>query len=177
MHSIPRESEALQLLKSYLRVLGEDHVLATPELRRAVVNHVYDLAALALGATRDAEENARHRGVRAARLRAMKADVIGHLGDPDLHVAAVAVRHGVTPRYVQKLFEADGTTFSQFLLDQRLAHVRRMLSGAQSADHNISAIAFAAGFGDLSHFNRAFRRRYGEAPSDVRAAARRDRDA
>ncbi|RVC16943.1 AraC family transcriptional regulator, partial [Mesorhizobium sp. M7A.F.Ca.AU.002.02.1.1] len=27
------------------------------------------------------------------------------------------------------------------------------------------------GFNDLSYFNRAFRRRYGATPSDVRAAA------
>ena len=32
-------------------------------------------------------------------------------------------------------------------------------------------IAFAAGFGDVSHFNRMFRRRFGDTPSDVRAAA------
>jgi AraC-like DNA-binding protein len=35
-----------------------------------------------------------------------------------------------------------------------------------------SAVALAAGFGDLSHFNRSFRRRYGATPSDVRAAGR-----
>jgi AraC-like DNA-binding protein len=29
-----------------------------------------------------------------------------------------------------------------------------------------------AGFGDLSYFNRAFRRRYGASPSDVRAPAK-----
>ncbi|MEN3383321.1 MAG: hypothetical protein V7608_3365, partial [Hyphomicrobiales bacterium] len=39
------------------------------------------------------------------------------------------------------------------------------------AGQKISAIAFDAGFGDLSYFNRAFRRRYGAAPSEVRAAA------
>jgi AraC-like DNA-binding protein len=34
------------------------------------------------------------------------------------------------------------------------------------------AHAFAAGFGDVSYFYRAFRRRYGMLPSDVRAQAR-----
>lgn len=32
-------------------------------------------------------------------------------------------------------------------------------------------IVFAAGFGDASHFNRVFRRRFGETPSGVRGAA------
>jgi AraC-like DNA-binding protein len=70
------------------------------------------------------------------------------------------------------LFESDGTTFSRFLLDQRLAHAHRMLSNPLLAERTISTIAYEAGFGDLSHFNRAFRRRYGETPSDVRARSR-----
>jgi AraC-like DNA-binding protein len=65
------------------------------------------------------------------------------------------------------LFESDGTTFSRFLLDQRLARAHRMLSNPVLAERTISTIAYEAGFGDLSHFNRAFRRRYGAAPSDV----------
>jgi len=37
-------------------------------------------------------------------------------------------------------------------------------------------VAFDAGFGDLSYFNRVFRRRFGATPSDVRAAARRSHE-
>ena len=48
-----------------------------------------------------------------------------------------------------------------------------MLSNPLLAEQTISTIAYEAGFGDLSHFNRAFRRRYGQAPSDVRATAGR----
>jgi AraC-like DNA-binding protein len=35
----------------------------------------------------------------------------------------------------------------------------------------IATIALDAGFGDLSYFNRTFRRRFGVAPSELRAAA------
>jgi AraC-like DNA-binding protein len=73
---------------------------------------------------------------------------------------------------VQMLFESEGTTFSRFLLDQRLAHAHHMLSNPLLAKRTISTIAYEAGFGDLSHFNRAFRRRYGVTPSDIRAGSR-----
>jgi AraC-like DNA-binding protein len=39
------------------------------------------------------------------------------------------------------------------------------------ADRSVSSIAFAVGFGDLSYFNRTFRRRCGLSPSDIRAQA------
>jgi AraC-like DNA-binding protein len=170
MRPVPEDSEALRLLKSYVDVLEEDHALARPELCHIVISHVYDLAALALGATGDVAKVAESHGVRAARLRAIKADILKALGDQDLTVTAVATRHGVTPRYVQMLFEGEGTTFSRFLLHQRLARAHHMLCDPRFAERTVSTIAFEAGFGDLSHFNRDFRRRYGESPSDVRAA-------
>ena len=170
MRPVPKNSEPLCLLKSYVDVLEKDHPLATPELCHLVVTHVYDLAAVALGATGDVAKLAEGRGMRAARLRAIKADVLKALGDHGLTITAIAARHGVTPRYVQMLFESEETTFSRFLLYQRLALAHRMLRDPRFADRTISAIAFEAGFGDLSHFNRDFRRHYGESPSDVRAA-------
>ncbi len=36
-------------------------------------------------------------------------------------------------------------------------------------ERTITAIAYEVGFGYFSHFNRAFRRRYGETPPDVPA--------
>jgi AraC-like DNA-binding protein len=67
-----------------------------------------------------------------------------------------------------------GTTFTDFVLQQRLARVRSFLSDPRADQRPISAIAYDAGFGDLSYFNHAFRRLYGSTPSDIRAAARRD---
>jgi AraC-like DNA-binding protein len=159
---------------SYLNLLKADHTLTTPELRRAVVTHVYDLVALALGATRDTTAQARTGGVRAARLNAIKDYIAEHLGRSDLSVGIVAARQGVTPRYVQLLFENEGTTFSAYVLGQRLARAQRMLSDPRHASWSITTVAYEAGFGDLSYFDRAFRSRYGARPSDFRDAARRE---
>ena len=87
--------------------------------------------------------------------------------------SGLAARHGVTPRHVQILFESDGTTFSRFLLDQRLARAHHMLANPLLAERTISAIAYDAGFGDLSHFNRSFRRRFGKTPSEARDEPRK----
>ena len=172
MRPVPRDTAALQLLTRYVRLFDDQQSLAIPELRSLVVNHVYDLVALALGATRDAAAIANGRGVRAARLYAIKTEILNSLNRHELSLAGLAARHGVTPRHVQMLFESDGTTFSRFLLDQRLARAHHMLNSPLLAERTISTIAYEAGFGDLSHFNRAFRRRYGETPSDVRARSR-----
>jgi AraC-like DNA-binding protein len=173
MRLIPHHNEALRLLAGYWRSVLDDLMLATPELRHLVVTHVHDLVAMLIGASRDGAAVAAERGVRAARLAVIKADIIAHLGRRDLTLVAVAARQHVTPRYVQKLFESEGSTFSRFVLDQRLARAHRMLGDQRFADRTVSAIAFAAGFGDLSYFNRAFRARYGATPSDVRADGQR----
>ena len=84
----------------------------------------------------------------------------------------IAARHRVSPRYLRKLFESEGVTFSEYVLDQRLAVAHRLLSDPRSAGEKIASVAFAAGFGDVSYFYRAFRRRYDLLPTDVRAQAR-----
>jgi AraC-like DNA-binding protein len=128
--------------------------------------------ALAIGATRDATEIADGRGLRAARLRAIKADIVRNLREGDVSINALALRHRVSARYIQRLFEGEGTTLSQFVLGQRLVQVHRMLADPCHAHRAISTIAYDAGFGDLSTFNREFRRRFGATPSDIRATRR-----
>jgi AraC-like DNA-binding protein len=172
MHRMPSNTAALKLLTSYASaLLGEDHALTTPAHRHRVATHVHDLAALALGATREAADVAQGRGIRAARLRAAKTHIIGNISCRDMSIGIVASYLGVTPRYLQRLFESDGTTFSEFLLGQRLARAYRMLCEPQSAQRQVSAIAYDVGFSDLSYFNRCFRRHYGATPTDMRKAA------
>jgi AraC-like DNA-binding protein len=166
---IPADNRALRLLVGYFDLLEEAETFEAAELRRQAITHVHDLVALAIGATRDAAEIARCRGAQAARLRAIKQDIANRLDQPDLSVAAMAAQHRVKPRWIQRLFESEGTTFTEYVLAQRLARAYRLLTDPRHAGVKISSLALDAGFGDLSYFNRAFRRHYGLTPSELRA--------
>jgi AraC-like DNA-binding protein len=172
MRVIPGHCEALRLLTNYAGILRQGSAPMAPELRQLVSIHIHDLIAVALGATRDGVAVAEGRGLRAARLRAVKAHILANLGNSNLTVNLVALRQGVTPRYVQMLFEAEGVTFSEFVLGRRLMRVYRELCDPRVNHTSISGFAIAAGFGDLSYFNRTFRRRFGMSPSELRQAVR-----
>ena len=168
MRRVPWKTAALRLLTRYVGILDEEMPMLTPELQHAAITHIYDLAAMALGAPRDAGEMAAGRGIRAGRLRAAKEFILHNLARADLMASSVAAHLGVTPRYVHMLFEPEAESFSEFVLGARLRHAHRMLIDERFTGRPIGVIAFESGFSDLSYFNRTFRRRFGMTPSDVR---------
>lgn len=170
---VPADAPGLSLLAGYLDGL-HDALPSSPALRRLAPLHVCDLLTAVLGATRDAEEEARVRGVAAARLRAIKRDLAERLDSPDLTAESAGRRQGVSGRYVQKLFERDGTTFGTYLNRLRLEQARRRLVDPNAAHLSITEIAFDAGFNELSTFYRLFRGRFEGTPSDIRMRALAD---
>jgi AraC-like DNA-binding protein len=167
LRRIPAESAALRLLRPYIQMMQSNAV--TPDLERISENHIYDLFALLLGSSREANEIARGRGVRAARLKAIKQDIAARLKDSGLSVADVARRHKLSPRYLHRLFEEDGVSFGEYLIGLRLTRAQRMLTDARFAALSISTVGHDVGFGDPSYFFRSFRRRFGMTPSAMRA--------
>lgn len=168
---VPGEHPALQLLIGYLQMLNLQEAIASHDARHVVATHVHDLVGLALGTTRDGAARATG-SVQAARLVAIKDDIRSNLDDPDLTIAAVAARHALSPRYIHKLFEAEGASFTEYVLGLRLQRAYAMLADPRFIGMSIGTIAFRVGFGDLSYFNRTFRRRFGATPTDVRVSSR-----
>lgn len=102
-------------------------------------------------------------------LLSLKADIETALGRSTLSLEQLAGTYGVTTRYFQKLFEAEGRTFSDYLLERRLERAFHMLRDGNRVHLAVSAIAFEVGFGDLSYFNRTFKKRFGATPREIRA--------
>jgi len=172
LRRIPQSVSALRLLISYFNVVREEKALTGDiRLQQSLVSHFYDLTAFALGPTRDAMELACSRGVRAAQLHTIKRDIGENLGRSDLSVTWLALRHSCTPSYIQRLFEKEGASFTEYVLERRLALAHRLLCDPRHHAEKISTIAYDTGFGDVSYFNRTFRYRFGDTPSAIRALA------
>jgi AraC-like DNA-binding protein len=169
---VPADSQALRLLTRYLGVLQDTSTLATPQLQGLAATHVYDLLALALGATYEAGEIANGRGLRAARLQTVLAEIKAHFAAPGFSPGDVARRLGVSARYVQDVLHDTGISFTEHVMELKLQKARAMLAGAGSL--KVIDVAYGCGFGDVSYFNRCFRRRFGAAPSEVRGSDRTD---
>jgi AraC-like DNA-binding protein len=167
MRTIPHQTGALRLLVNYLTLIQADGALGSPGVSQAVAIHVHDLAALALGANRDTKQNSLT-AVAAARLAAALADIAGNFTDPGLSLAAVARRQGVSPRYLQKLLEQSGTSFTARVNELRLNRAFVLLTEGKIRGR-ISEVALQVGFINVSHFNRLFRSRFGDTPTGIRS--------
>jgi AraC family transcriptional regulator, positive regulator of tynA and feaB len=155
------------LVSSFLRHASSLSSLSATEAT-VVSRHVLGLLAIAFGAGADARAAARADLREAVRRRAM--DVIElHFGDPELSPARIAGAVRVSVRYLHACFEPAGTSVMEYLLRRRLEHCRDELARADRVHRSISEIAFAAGFSELSHFGRAFKRTFAMTPREWRA--------
>jgi acetamidase/formamidase/AraC-like DNA-binding protein len=109
-------------------------------------------------------------GGRAAILERVFQSIEMRLSDPDLDIHQIASEHGISARYLQKLFESYGESFGQFLKLRRLERCRLDLGSPLHAQRSISEILFQWGFNDSASFSRAFRERYGTSPREYRKA-------
>jgi AraC-like DNA-binding protein len=166
----PAPSGSARLLGDYAAALAASPDL-DPSAHATVAGHLVDLIVLALGARPDDAYAAREGGVRAARRRAVQADIAAHMTDPRVDVDWAARRHGVSPATIRALFYDEGTSFSDFLRNARLDHVRTLLRSPYLAGETIASLALMAGFNDIAWFNQTFRKRFGMTPSEMRAGA------
>jgi AraC-like DNA-binding protein len=172
MRRISHRSEALRLLMTYLKSAFKESVLAAaPKLRDAVVTHIYDLVALAVGECAPLGESSAS-AVVAARHSGVLDHIATHFQDPGLSLELVARCQGISSRYLQRLMTSSGSSFTGCVNELRLQRAFKLLTEPHTSTQRISDIALEVGFSDVSYFNRLFRTRFGNSPRGVRAVGR-----
>jgi AraC-like DNA-binding protein len=160
-------SDALRLLKGYLNALPDELTTRSTQLQRAIVDHICELAALAIDPGRLTDENSVS-ATAAARLELAMAYLRRHFDFPGLTISTVAGDQNISARYLQRLIETTGSTFSEHLNELRLQRAFTLLADPRFQRKQIAEIALRSGFSDVSYFNRMFRRRFGVTPRSVR---------
>ena len=98
---------------------------------------------------------------------------IAHLrenfSDPTLTPAKVADALRISPRYFHRVFQMQGQTYGDALMEIRLIEAHRQLKAAASIGivPSICDITFRCGFVSQSHFATRFRQRFGATPRDL----------
>lgn len=152
-------------LSGYAEICLTDH----QRLRASALvgSHVVDLIAHAPDVLTDLSAERMYIPV----LLSMMIDHIErHSEDPELGAAALAAKFRCSERYVHRLFAMTDRSVGEHVNDRRIAACTRRLLDPQSAHRTIAEIAFTAGFRDISHFNRLFKRSHGMAPREFRRA-------
>jgi AraC-like DNA-binding protein len=91
-----------------------------------------------------------------------------------IQISGLAVKLGISQRYLQRLLEATGKTFTEHVEELRLDRAFSLLSTI-GADKRVSDIAFAVGYSDLTNFYRHFRSRFGDTPKGIARSAPTDK--
>ncbi len=79
-----------------------------------------------------------------------------------ISLESVAAELYVTTRYLSKIFsEQMNMGFKEYLIEKRLSYAASLL---RESDASITDVCFASGFGDLSHFIRSFKAKFGITP-------------
>ena len=91
-----------------------------------------------------------------------------NLADPDLSAEKIANGHYLSPRYVRKIFAANGTTVSAFIRQRRLERIRDHLVDPKLVRTPVHMIASQWAMSDPATFSRAFSQQYGVSPRRYR---------
>jgi AraC-like DNA-binding protein len=171
LRPLSQSSPALRLLSGYAATLMEITTALSPAMAALSAAQLTELTTTALSDPDLRSRKSDGCTIRAARRRAIKADIAANLRQHSLSPDDIAKRLSITPRYMRKILQDEGTSFSDLVRHMRLQKARDMLSDARCLDRPISSIAYDVGFGDLSHFNRLFRQQFGATPRDIRDLA------
>ena len=168
LQSLWGKSDAMQLLRRYIRSLERSGPTAFGNDPTIVGRHIIDLMVLAATPHQSVGES-NLSAVAAARLHAIFDHIASHFSDPELSLSKVAQTMRISTRYLQRLLKTSGTSFTAHVTELRLNHALTLLTAQGLSDVRICDIALRAGFSDISHFNRLFRSRFGDTPKGVRA--------
>jgi AraC-like DNA-binding protein len=162
------EGGPAHLLMDFLRLL-ERSLPGLSEHERALLPQAIAGMVAACAAPSAARAAAAAPQIDIARLERVRQVVRRRIGSAMLTTAAICREVGISRSQLYRLLESEGGVM-RFVQRMRLRAAEAALSDPLD-QRGVAAIGEAHGFHDPSSFSRAFRREFGVAPMELRAAA------
>lgn len=153
---------AARLLVNTVKSLASDIGALSPDVALSVSQGVKHLIVAGLGGLAGSIPDAD----RLSRRKLVQNHILENLGDGSLSITSIAGQLHLSPSSIHRAFALDGETVMSWVWQQRLDRIRETLLGGKY-EGTLTDLFLVWGFSDPAHFSRAFRRRYGHAPSDL----------
>jgi AraC family transcriptional activator of tynA and feaB len=151
---------------NFLRSCGTQAGQFQPHEFSRLSDHALDLLTLAVTSVRPVDVNLSRN--RAASFNCIKTIIEQNLRDVDLDTSMITRYAGLSARYINSLFEDEGTSLMRYVWKRRLENCRKDMLNPVYAGHRLTDIAFRWGFNDAAHFSRAFKQQFGCSPREFR---------
>jgi len=106
--------------------------------------------------------------LRSVSINCIKSFIEQNLWDTSLDTGLIVHHIGLSARYINNLFEDEGTSLMRYVWKRRLENCRKDILNPVYAGHRLTDIAFRWGFNDAAHFSRAFKHQFGCPPREFR---------
>jgi AraC-like DNA-binding protein len=164
---IPESDAGGQLLVSYIETLWANIERLTPTQASAAIDAMFALIS-GLVTVHAPEADNDTRPFRKVQLASACSFVHAHLGDFELSPERVREHLGISRSQLYEVFEPVGGVAS-FIQTRRLDHAFDAIIADRTEPGTLAEIGYAHGFRSDTHFNRAFRARFGLPPGKLRA--------
>jgi len=104
----------------------------------------------------------------AAHRRNVMAFIDQHHADERLSPADIAAGCGISERYLYRIVRSSGQTVMAQVQRIRLSHARASLENPLLRGLSVAEVGYRSGFASASEFSRAFKREFGQPPTQFR---------
>lgn len=164
-----RGNPMTKLLGANIRTLaGLANELTANQLELAVEN-TFDLFNAYVNDASEARLGHSSSHVHTIHARAL-AMIERRLADQDLSADLIADHLGISRRYLDIIFQKHGRSVGDTIQSLRLQKCARDLTSPTGSMQGVSDIAYSWGFQNAAHFSKAFRKKFGQSPSEYRNA-------
>lgn len=167
--TITAAQTSFPVIANYLHSLIEHGALLDPVRQARMASVAVELLAAGFAERLEVDPPMSLSG--AAILTRAQAFITEHIGVEGLSINDVAAALNISVRRLQEVASAEHIALMDWMWERRLRMAHAKLADAAHAIMPVGLIAYQCGFASQAHFSRHFKERFGQTPSEFRAAA------